>query len=212
MTEHRVLPDSQLHEPKGIVTAAAGEVYVADGLNSGDWIPLSADNVVGSVSCGWWDYEDTATSTTPIALTLAGTQYPLTNDGLGPNTNKTFALAGMVDIWNTTTNQFAFNSGNVLKVGDTVDLRVDMEIITTVGNTAFDVVLEAGVGITPYQLQIVNPINYKTSGTRDVSTTISMHIGNTLTLDNPARLLGRADTTGASVKVKGWYIRVLKNN
>jgi hypothetical protein len=34
---HAVLTDPEIHEPKGITTAAAGEVYKADGLGSGIW-------------------------------------------------------------------------------------------------------------------------------------------------------------------------------
>lgn len=35
--EHKDIPDAQLHEPKGVVTASEGAVYVADGLGSGSW-------------------------------------------------------------------------------------------------------------------------------------------------------------------------------
>jgi microcystin-dependent protein len=38
--EHRDIPNSQLHEPKGISTAAAGTVYTADGNGSGSWEEL----------------------------------------------------------------------------------------------------------------------------------------------------------------------------
>lgn len=35
--QHNVLTTSDLHEPKGISTASAGDVYVADGAGSGTW-------------------------------------------------------------------------------------------------------------------------------------------------------------------------------
>lgn len=35
--QHSVIPDAQLHEPKGIVSAASGKVYVANGAGSGVW-------------------------------------------------------------------------------------------------------------------------------------------------------------------------------
>lgn len=35
--EHATLTGSQLHEPKGVETATSGQIYVADGLGSGDW-------------------------------------------------------------------------------------------------------------------------------------------------------------------------------
>lgn len=36
--QHSALPDSQLHEPKGVASAAAGKVYVANGSGSGSWL------------------------------------------------------------------------------------------------------------------------------------------------------------------------------
>ena len=41
--EHRDAPDGQRHEPKGISTAASGDVYVADGAGSGAWDNPIAD-------------------------------------------------------------------------------------------------------------------------------------------------------------------------
>lgn len=35
--EHKDIPDAQLHEPKGAVSASSGEVYVSDGAGSGSW-------------------------------------------------------------------------------------------------------------------------------------------------------------------------------
>lgn len=35
--QHKDAPDGQRHEPKGISTAASGQLYVADGLGSGSW-------------------------------------------------------------------------------------------------------------------------------------------------------------------------------
>jgi hypothetical protein len=36
-TEHSAITDPDIHEPKGVASANAGEVYVADGAGSGDW-------------------------------------------------------------------------------------------------------------------------------------------------------------------------------
>jgi len=40
MPEHVNATDPELHEPKGISTASVNEVYVADGLGSGNWYPI----------------------------------------------------------------------------------------------------------------------------------------------------------------------------
>lgn len=35
---HSTLTDPYLHEPKGVAAALAGQVYIADGAGSGDWV------------------------------------------------------------------------------------------------------------------------------------------------------------------------------
>lgn len=35
--QHKNIPDAQLHEPKGVASASANTVYLADGLGSGSW-------------------------------------------------------------------------------------------------------------------------------------------------------------------------------
>jgi hypothetical protein len=42
MTEHVAITDPQIHEPKGISTAAAGTVYKANGSGSGTWVDITA--------------------------------------------------------------------------------------------------------------------------------------------------------------------------
>ena len=37
MSEHSTLTGGDLHEPKGVATANAGDIYIADGLGSGAW-------------------------------------------------------------------------------------------------------------------------------------------------------------------------------
>lgn len=36
--QHSALTDPNIHEPKGVASAAAGKVYFADGSGSGDWL------------------------------------------------------------------------------------------------------------------------------------------------------------------------------
>lgn len=45
MTEHRLLTGSALHEPKGVESATAGQVYVANGTGSGVWTDKDASNL-----------------------------------------------------------------------------------------------------------------------------------------------------------------------
>lgn len=45
--QHVSIPDAQIHEPKGVVTASAGYVYVANGGGSGIWKKVANDALQG---------------------------------------------------------------------------------------------------------------------------------------------------------------------
>lgn len=205
--QHKDLPESQLHEPKGVSTANSGDIYVANGSGSGVW--TSQPIPPGVVSQGVYDYNDLATASTPIPLTVASTQYEMTNDGAGPFTNLSYALPGLANIWDVATDRFTFNAGSVLKLGDTVDIRFDFEVTTSTANTGVNFDIELGIGGSPYQL-VINPLtNFKTAGTYKLVRWMGVYMGDTNTLNNPARVLGSADATGVTVKVNGWYVRAL---
>lgn len=50
--EHRLIPDNQIHEPKGIVGALVDQVYVANGAGSGTWkeLPILINSTLVDVS------------------------------------------------------------------------------------------------------------------------------------------------------------------
>jgi hypothetical protein len=203
--QHRDIPDIQLHEPKGASTSTTGQILTSTG-GASTW---AAPDFTGLVQQGVYDYNDLATATTQIPLTVASTQYEMTNDGAGAFTNLNYTLPGLDNIWNTTTNRFGFNGGAGLKLGDTVDIRFDFEVTTTAANTAIEFDLELGVGGSPYQL-VINPLtNFKAAGTYKVIRWLGVYMGDSNTLDNPARVLAQADSTGSTVKVNGWYARAL---
>ena len=201
--EHKNIDDANLHEPKGVAGASSDQVYVADGLGSGTW--KSPKQIIQQAI---YDYNDLATATTPINLALANTQYELTNDGLGPDTNLTFKYTDIANLWNTTTNRFDFSN---LSLGDTVDIRFDVEYTTPGANNAVLLDIELGVGGTPYQLPIITFTNFKAAGAYQQVVWYSIYMGDTNTLNNPARLLASSDTAGVDVKVNGWYIRPMRN-
>lgn len=207
MAEHNTLTGSQLHEPKGVATATSGQVYTANGSGSGVW--TTPPPAAGTITQGIYNYNDLATTSTPIPLTLASTQYELTNDGAGAQTTTAYGLSGITNMWNTSTDRFDFSG---LSLGDTVDIRYDIDVITTSPNTAFSLDLELGVGATPYQLNLVSEDDKKSAGTYKVTGYTSIYLGNTLTRDNPARILASADSTGVTIVVNGWYIRPLRTN
>lgn len=48
--EHRDLPESGLHEPKGVSLAPSNRVYVSNGTGSGVWAPVDADVLKGTLN------------------------------------------------------------------------------------------------------------------------------------------------------------------
>lgn len=91
--QHSTLTDPNLHEPKGISTAAASTAYLANGSGSGTWTPVN--RLPGT---GWGQYSnsvyvgtnvlaistsdvllpfDTAVNVTQLPISLTGTTTPL---------------------------------------------------------------------------------------------------------------------------------------
>ncbi len=50
--EHRNIPESGLHEPKGVSTAASDRVYISNGAGSGAWSKVDADAIQGTINNG----------------------------------------------------------------------------------------------------------------------------------------------------------------
>lgn len=203
MAQHKSLPDAQLHEAKGAASASAGQILTATGSGTATF----QTPTFTSTLMGWWDYNDTATTTTPIALTVAGTEYQLTNNGAGTNTNTAYRLPSVTHIWNTATNYFQFTG---LQLGDVLDFRIDIEITTASTNNNVELLLELGVGAAPYKITLDRRL-LKNSGANAFTVNAHIYMGNTLTLNNPARLLIKNDSVGSTCKVNGWFVKAITN-
>jgi len=202
--EHSVITDPDIHEPKGASTATVGQILVANGDGTTSWVasPFS------TVQVGWYDYDDSATVGAPIALTTPGTYYDLTNDGLGVNTQLSYALSDSPNIYDTTTQRFDFSN---LAVGDTLEVRADVLVTTTNANTAISLVLELNTGTgSVFNIPVLVAANIKTASTVNFVHERSFYIGSESVRTSPGRLRMTADTAGATVVVNGWYVRVIK--
>ena len=67
---HSSLTDPLIHEPKGVASASAGKVYVANGSGSGTW--TSKETLVGETLTGYID-NISASSTVYVPIPFAGT-------------------------------------------------------------------------------------------------------------------------------------------
>jgi len=74
--QHSTLTDPNLHEPKGISTAAADQLYRSNGSGSGTW--TNANRFPGT---GWGKYTNTTyTGTTTFAVSTTEVLLPFTTD------------------------------------------------------------------------------------------------------------------------------------
>jgi hypothetical protein len=157
-------------------------------------------------SGGWADYNDTATTGSPIAVTAV--PAVLTNDGLAVNTNTSYLPTtgnGITQLWNTSSNGFDFSD---LNVGDMLEIRMDIDVIIVSNNTAVDVNLHMGSGgsvVIPF----ISDQNFKTTGTFEVIRYMGVYIGSTDVRDTLAQLKINADSNCTCI-VKGWYIKATR--
>jgi len=191
--------------------AAGAEVNVQADWNQNDnlqddYIKNKPTQMFASV--GYFDHNDLATQTTPITLT-SGVNIKLTNDTLGAFTDLTQAPYGVSNIWNSTTNQFDFSS---LDVGDTLDLRVDCFLTTTGTNKTYKIFLKLGIGTASEYTTLVGSGELKAAVTNEnIVKEIGFYLGSEDIKNYPAELYVLVDTTG-SIKVNGWYTRILRKS
>ncbi len=181
--------------------------------NSGLWSSIASlhnsnyTELYDKVQAGVYDYNDLATTTTPISLPTPGTFVNITNDAAGAFTNTTYALPGISNLWITGSQRFNWTP---LSLGDTVDIRLDLTLTSTTVNQTFDIALflAAGTG-GEYQIPWAVEKIFKSAGTRKFIEFSSIYMGDANTRDNPALFKIKSDAA-ATVVVNGWYVRVTK--
>ncbi|MBL4940477.1 MAG: hypothetical protein JKY81_02295 [Colwellia sp.] len=211
--EHKNIADPSIHEPKGVSSATAGQTYIADGAGGGAWTTTST--IAGSVSQGVYDYNDLATASTPITLAISSTPAgatEVTNDAAGASTNTLYSLEGLDDVWLSDTDRFDWQVSDKLALGDTVSIRFDVEFTTTTNDTDVFLWLELGTGGSPYHLPVISATGKKSSGVHKVLEWTGIYMGDTNTLTNEGRVLASADKAGCTLKVNGWFVKVLHTN
>jgi len=201
--QHKNIPDSELHPPKGASTAQLDTVCHSDGAGGVVWKAVSQGTAIG-----YADYNDTTTATTPINLT-AGTPAYLTNDAAGAFTRDSLQ-SGLIanTLWTSVDNKFDW-AGAGLVSDDMVDIRLDIELTTTTANQEFEVVLEMNTDGVPYDIPFANGI-VKTAGSINVNRYNGVYMGDSGTLNGKARFKIVTDSA-ATVLVRGWYVKVITN-
>lgn len=165
------------------------------------------DSAAPSDNCriGWADYDDLVTATTPISVTGGGGEVVLTNDAVGPQTEKTFLPTGVTDVWDTDNDTFDWTE---LSVGDMVDIRLAIIVTTTVVNTAVSVDLHMGSGGGAFTIPFITDTNFKSSGAHALNRFNGIFIGSTDVLNSGGQFKIQSDQN-CTVEVIGWYTKIL---
>ncbi len=165
-----------------------------------------AKQIPGIALFGIYDYNDAATSVTPVDAPVAGTWYTLTNDGLGPNTVTTYGFPDVASVWNAGESSFLFSG---LSLGDTVDIRSDIIVTTTaaVQEVSVHLFIDDG-GAGEYEVPVLGSQQFAGAGEHPVAATQMVYIGNSQTMTGKARLKIKSDAA-CTVVVNGWAVRVI---
>ena len=138
--EHKDLPDSLLHEPKGASTAAVGTVYVADGASSGSFqkLPITSLNI-----------------TIPEIATAVHTDVDSTVSLDGSNLSQTANgsltdIPSLVNIPQTLTNKINENAAELLRLYNN-QKQINQQVSTSLTNLEdkLNTVIDAlkGIGV-----------------------------------------------------------------
>lgn len=135
--QHKDIADAERHDPKGLSSASASQVYIASGANAGSWRKLREADLDYTDKTknifGWNDISDSQyTSGAPRAITSA-TRTQLTNNKLAAQTD----TSRLGDIWDSTNNRFLINDLNAFYI-----VNVNMKVTA------------AAAAGTPYQLTL----------------------------------------------------------
>ena len=96
--QHRLIPDSERHEPKGASTATVDQVYVSDGATSGSWkeIPFAINAVIDDVSTASF-----VLIPIPLDVEIQNIRFVLANAITTADANITITRAGVDSMGST---------------------------------------------------------------------------------------------------------------
>lgn len=153
---------------------------------------------------GYADYNDTATTGSPIAVSPS-TWTKLTNNKLGANTRSRLPV-GVTNLWNSTTNQMDLTE---LPVDTMIEARMDISVTTTAANQILKIRASFAIGdAIAFQLE-ASEMQFKTAGAHKIVQSGSFYIGSDPVKNNPAEFQLWSDAA-CTVVVNGWYFKVDK--
>lgn len=161
--EHRNLPESGLHEPKGVSLAASNRVYISDGAGSGAWAPVDADALQGTLNNADVALQRVVTdgsggfSVEPAAGRSRGSMTLTGNTTVVPMTAAVDTTLGSNSDYTTLNLAFGFNStagivtgANYLEIVQAGTYLVDFWANAKAGNNNVTMALKFVVNDTDY--------------------------------------------------------------
>lgn len=192
MATHSTLTGADLHEPKGVASAGANQVYVANGAGSGTW--TSANDLGIS---GWAYYKDNA-----AAQTFTTTAAKLSIDGAGSTTETSYLPAGVTNFWDTAADEL-LPSG----LGDSYLVRLDLPITSVTGSASIlEMELDIGGAASPSIVIVTRQISIAAGTNKTVSVSFGLFSLATFVANNAQIFLktdaNTADVTAPAVTVQ----------
>ncbi|NRA81853.1 MAG: hypothetical protein HRU18_26955 [Pseudoalteromonas sp.] len=156
---------------------------------------------------GFADYNDSATSSTPIAL-LSNNWTTITNDGLGAFSNLNSLPFGVTTLMDTST---GYIDPRQLNIGDSILIRNDFTVTPKVNNSLLKLRYELGTGLGLYQLEtIVGRLDSGSGvGYRFALKPDFIYMGDSNTRDNYIKIQVSLENDGTLVNA-GSVIQVIK--
>ena len=186
------------------INANTTELYADVAANEAAIIANTA-LITGFTKTYWFDDNDTATATTPIAHTGGATGTYLTNNGIGAFSNA-YNPDAKDRLWDASSNSFDFSS---LKIGDTIEFRGDITIDTISANQEVEILMSLGEGVGPYELNVLrNQYRFVSSGNK-ITFMFRIYMGDNATRTGAARFRFASDNS-ASIVVNGWFYQIVE--
>lgn len=188
-----------LQANKMVTTNASGTKFILEDK------PTPPQQYLNSV--GYFDYSDSATVITPLNI-VSGVPLLFTNDTLGVYTSYSNAPYGISNVYNGDTNQFDFTQ---LSIGDSVDIRLDFDVTTSINNQTYRVFVVLGVGSPSEFTKEIKWVQVKNAGLHTNFFDIKITMDYQDIIDSPAEIYIESDNNGTFVN-NGYKVYIIRKN
>jgi hypothetical protein len=166
-------------------------------------LAASGGSSSGFTKTYWFDANDLGTTASPIVHIGGAADTYLTNDVAGGGTTS-YNPDSKDDLWNPSTNKFDFTS---LKIGDTVEIRVDLNISNAAAQEVNLLMSLAESTASPYELNVSHAYYKTASSSEQVTALFRIYMGDETTRTGGARFRF-ASLAASNITVNGWFYQI----